>query len=390
VNRYHSPALLLEHPLSVLCLSHLRWDFVYQRPQHLLSRCARSRCVWFFEEPVRIPGGAPRLEIHQRDVRLRVVVPQLPDGLRAEEENNLLTWLVNELLRDEPIGPFVLWYYTPMALDFTRHLSPDLIVYDCMDELAAFRGAPPAMNQREAELLERADLVFTGGRSLFRSRRNRHSRVFLFPSAVDADHFRVARSWGSEPPEQGRIPRPRLGYAGVIDERMDLDLVTNVAEARPEWQIVMLGPIAKLDPSELPRRANIHYLGPRPYGELPRYMAGWDAALVPFAKNRSTRYISPTKIPEYLASGRQVVATGLPDIRATYHAQASVHIAGDAAAFVGAIERAMASPLSDALRLAEVDEWLSGCSWEQTWSEMWQLVTASLAECSWVPPTSPL
>ncbi|WAS90728.1 glycosyltransferase family 1 protein [Nannocystis punicea] len=368
------PRALADYDL--VCLSHLRWDFVYQRPQHLLSRCARARRVFFVEEPVR-GDSVPRLECSRRDCGVTVVVPHLPGDLDDDETEMLLRCLVDDLLADQRLTHYVLWYYTPMALGFTGHLAPLATVYDCMDELSAFWGAPRALCERERDLLRTADLVFTGGRSLYEAKRALRPGAHLFPSSIDVPHFRRARARQSEPPDQAALGRPRLGYFGVIDERIDLDLLAAAADLRPDFTFVMVGPVAKIDPAALPCRPNIHYLGQKPYAELPAYIAGWDVALMPFARNESTRFISPTKTPEYLASGRPVVATSIRDVVDPYGREGLVAIADTPADFVAAALRAL-QPSRRAEWLQQVDAFLARGSWDRTWAQMESLIGAAV------------
>jgi UDP-galactopyranose mutase len=364
---------------DLICLSHLRWDFVWQRPQHLMSRFARDRRVFFVEEPIFEPTE-PRLEVSERKGGIHVAVPHLPYGLSPEQVEAAQGELLRELLEQHEITEYVLWYYTPMAIPFTEGLEPLGVVYDCMDELSLFRGAPRELLDRESKLLAAADLVFTGGQSLYEAKRERHPRVHPFPSSIEAEHFRQAREACPEPADQAALPRPRMGYFGVIDERLDLDLIAAVADARPDWQIVMVGPVVKIDPESLPRRANLHYLGMKGYADLPLYLSGWDVALMPFAQNESTRFISPTKTPEYLAGGRPVVSTPVRDVVKPYGEEGLVEIA-DAAntpeEFVAAIERAL-SGYGEGW-LDRVDEFLSHGSWSRTWREMSDLIDAAVA-----------
>jgi UDP-galactopyranose mutase len=362
--------------VDVVCISHLRWDFVYQRPQHLLSRCARDRRVFFVEEPTFDTGPA-RLDVCRRQDGLCVVVPRLPDGLGELAIEAAQQELLDEFLVEWHLKRYLLWYYTPMALGFTRHLDPLGIVYDCMDELSAFAGAPPALREREAELLTRADVVFTGGPSLYAAKRQRHPNVHLFPSSVDLAHFEQARAVTREPTDQETIARPRLGFFGVIDERMDLELLERLAEERPEWQLVLVGPVAKIDPTSLPRRTNIHYLGPKSYPELPAYLGGWDVTLLPFARNESTRFISPTKTPEYLAAGKPVVSTPIRDVVRPYGELGLVRIAETVDEFVGAVEASLADDAISHQRRAET--FLAEMSWDRTWQQMQALIDAHLA-----------
>jgi UDP-galactopyranose mutase len=255
-----------------------------------------------------------------------------------------------------------------MALASTDHWTPDAVVYDCMDELSAFKGAPAGLKEAEVDLLSRASLVLTGGRSLFNAKRHAHGNVHLFPSSVDVAHFQYARKAMADPSDQAPIAHPRLGFIGVIDERMDVNLLDELAAMRPDWQIVMIGPVVKIDPASLPRRHNLHYLGPKTYAELPKYLAGWDVALMPFARNESTRYISPTKTPEYLAAGKPVVSTAIADVVEPYGRLGLVWIADDVRAFVDACATALAE--TSPKRQAQADVFLQANSWDDTWSRI--------------------
>ncbi|MCA1645910.1 MAG: glycosyltransferase family 1 protein [Chloroflexi bacterium] len=365
---------------DVVCLSHLRWDFVYQRPQHLLSRYARGTRVFFVEEPIalRAGDGRARLDISEPTAQLKVVVPRLPDRLSDMARDEVQCALLQQLLVDCAIDDFVLWYYTPMAVGFTRNLPPPAAaVYDCMDQLSAFRGAPPELLLREAELFQRVDLVFTGGQTLYEAKRSHHPYVYAFPSAVDVEHFAQARAPQADPADQATLPHPRLGFCGVLDERLDTELLARVADMRSDWQLVLIGPVVKIDPASLPRRPNIHYLGPKNYGELPRYLAGWDVALIPFARNDSTHFISPTKTPEYLAAGRPVVSTSIRDVLRPYRDERLVWIGDTAEEFIAATETAMHENPSERQRRA--DRFLAGMSWDKMWSNMDRLVDEAIA-----------
>ena len=359
---------------DLICLSHLRWDFVYQRPQHLMERCARAHRVFFVEEPV-VDRGPAFLDVQPRQGGVQLVVPHLPPGLDATAAEQVQRHLLDLLLREYKIQSYVLWYYTPMALGFTDHLAPLGVVYDCMDELALFAGAPSQLRQREGDLFARADLVFTGGQSLYEVKRRQHPRVWAFPSSVDVAHFRQARAWTSEPPDQAGIPHPRLGFYGVIDERLDLDLLVRVADARPDWHLVIVGPVVKINPAHLPQRPNIHFLGGKPYHDLPAYLAGWDVALLPFARNDATRFISPTKTPEYLAAGCPVVSTSIRDVVRPYGQLGLAHIADTPCDFVTAVEAALREPRAS--RIERVDAFMAQMSWDQTWAQMHILIQST-------------
>jgi UDP-galactopyranose mutase len=357
---------------DLVCLSHLRWNFVFQRPQHLMTRCARDRRVFFVEEPLYQGNlGRPQLQI-DKSGPVTVVVPRLPDGLTEDKRNAAQRDLLDELMELQQISNYVLWYYTPMALEFSQHLSPRAVIYDCMDELSAFRGASALLKAREAELMRRAALVLTGGQSLYEAKRGQHRNIHPFPSSVDVAHFGRARAISTDPPDQASVPRPRFGYFGVIDERMDIPLVEGVASARPDWHIVMLGPVVKIDPASLPQRPNIHYLGPKSYDELPDYIAGWDVALMPFARNEATRFISPTKTPEYMSAGKPVVSTSIRDVVRPYGQQGLVRIADDVSAFVRACAAALVEDAAQ--RRTEADAFLRHTSWDGTWNRIRSLM----------------
>jgi UDP-galactopyranose mutase len=362
---------------TVIVLSHLRWNFVYQRPQQLLSRCARDHRVVFFEEPV-FDTVAPVLELSAPGDGVTVAVPHLPPGLSAADaeaaQRKMLDRMLYQLDQPRP----VLWFYTPMAIGFTHHLKARAVVYDCMDELSLFQGAPPELAAREAQLLRDADVVFTGGHSLYEHKRasSSHRNIHAFPSSVDVPHFAQARDAQAEPDDQVDLPRPRIGFFGVIDERMDLGLITELADARPDLQLVMIGPVVKIDPASLPRRANLHWLGGKSYAELPRYLAGWDVAMLPFARNASTRFISPTKTPEYLAAGVPVVSTSITDVVRPYGREGLAWIADTAPDFAAAIDQALAS--DRAARLGHADAFLADLSWDRTWAEMWRHVERAI------------
>jgi UDP-galactopyranose mutase len=370
---------------TLICFSHLRWNFVFQRPQHLMLRFVQEWQVLFWEEP-EYGADRPRLAATLCEkTGVVVLTPQLPAGLGQQEETALLKSLLDEAVGARPAKPVLRWYYTPMMLPFSEHLTADCIVYDCMDELANFKGAPLALLPLEKRLFEQADLVFTGGYSLYEAKRDRHPAVHPFPSSVDAAHFSCARLGAVEPADQVGISGPRLGFYGVIDERMDLGLIAAVADARPDWSFVMVGPVVKISEAELPRRANLHYLGGKQYGELPDYLRGWDVALMPFAINEATRFISPTKTPEYLAAGCPVVSTPITDVIRHFGDIEAVRIAGTTEEFVAACESALAlSKRSEWLEA--VDALLGTISWDRSFDAMSDLIETAIAKRGNVHP----
>jgi len=360
-------------PTTLICFSHLRWNFVFQRPQHLMSRFAREMNVIYWEEPVEIgPRETAYLQVREApdSANIRVIVPHMPQGMPADAREAALSRLLDAHLATVR-GTLIAWYYTPMMLPFSKHVTPDVTVYDAMDELSKFKFAPTHLLDLEQELIDRADIVFTGGSSLYEAKKDRHHSVHCFPSSVDRAHFCKARSRQFEPGDQEDLPRPRLGFYGVIDERFDTALLDQVARIRPDWSFVMVGPVVKISEDELPKRHNIHYLGAKTYAELPAYLSGWDVALMPFAMNESTQFISPTKTPEYLAGGKPVVSTPIKDVVRHYGQLEGVKIASTQEEFVAACEAALAlSHNPESGWLAEADLLLSATSWDTTQARM--------------------
>lgn len=327
--------------VPLICFSHLRWGFVWQRPQHLLTRFAQNQPVYVVEEPlIRDTRDAPSLHV-TKDADVTILTPSLsgyhhPRGNFRAANNVEIRDLLSEYFRDELADSNVItWYYTPMALGaLPVELHSSLIVYDAMDELANFHGAPKELRDQERELMRIADLVFAGGPSLHEARKFHHPRTFCFPSGVEVAHFQSGVQ--SRPNDLVDITSPIIGFYGVLDERVDFELVGGIADARPDWSIVMIGPVVKIQHSQLVHRPNIHYLGMKNYADLPRYLAHFDAAILPFALNDATRFISPTKTLEYLAGGKPVVSTAIKDVIELYGDV--TEIANTPREFVSAIE----------------------------------------------------
>ena len=374
---------------TLICFSHLRWDFVFQRPQHLMSRFAQARRVLVFEEPIwDVPETTPALELRMdAKTGVTVITPRMPSARTAEIDEAELAQLLALFVVDEAIERPVLWYYTPLMFGFSAALAKEAacVVYDCMDELSNFKGASPRLKAAERELVASADVIFTGGYSLYEAKRAWHANIHPFPSSVDRDHFAAARDRVArdEPADQKTLPRPRLGFYGVIDERLDLELLAALADALPEVTLVMVGPVVKIDPADLPQRPNIAYLGGKSYAQLPAYLAGWDAAMMPFAINEATRFISPTKTPEYLSGGRPVVSTAIVDVRRHYGELEAVKVCDTHGEFVTAAREVldMARTGADAAGqpwLAPVDAALADLSWDTTYARMAALVDAAI------------
>ena len=366
---------------DLVCFAHLHWDFVWQRPQHLLSRFAQHGRVFYVEDAFYHNDDLiePHVEIKNRDNGVKVVVVHLPQRLRHDENaaDQAQFETLSHYFNEQGVTNYIFWYYTPMALGKSRQFTPKLTVYDCMDELAAFKFAPPALREREQELFRKADLVFTGGHTLYESKREQHPDAHPFPSSIDKAHFGQARGPLAEPADQASIAHPRIGFFGVVDERLDIELLRELSQAHPEWQFVIIGPVVKIDPAILPRTANVHYLGGKDYKELPSYLKGWDVATLLFADNESTKFISPTKTPEYLAAGNPVVSTPIRDVVRPYGDLNLVQIADNAADFGKAIEKAL-TQREDADWRKRTDDYLATISWDQTWQQMVDLMQTRL------------
>jgi glycosyltransferase involved in cell wall biosynthesis len=338
----------LASSLDIVCFSHLRWRFVWQRPQHLLTRLGRHRRVFVVEEPTKLDRGTvPQLDVAHLD-GVTVLTPRLPhtclmDSGFGARSNPAIRSLLTFYLRSQGVTEqSTLWYYSPLAYGAEPHFleRAPVVVYDAMDELSSFAGAPATIRPAVERLLARASTVLTGGPSLYEAYRVRHPNAHCVPSGVDARHFTAPAP--NLPAELLDLPRPIIGYYGVLDERIDFELIAYLAELKPDWSLVLIGPVAKIERDALPRRPNIHYLGTKPYTELPAYLGHFDVAIMPFALNDATRFISPTKTLEYLAGGRPVVSTPVRDVMALYGEL--VEIADSPPAFVAAIERCLAAP----------------------------------------------
>ncbi|MDQ1834323.1 NAD(P)-binding protein [Massilia scottii] len=357
---------------TIIVFCHLRWDFVYQRPQQLLSRLAQHFRILFIEEPVHDDGDS-FMEQSTPVPNVTVCRPHTPVHAPGfhDDQIRLLQPMLAGLV--EPGEQPIVWFYTPMALPLLQELHAALVVYDCMDELAAFKNPPRQLLQRETALLNLADLVFAGGPSLYQAKRERHPNAHCFPSSVEVRHFALALERDRNHPLQAGIASPRLGFYGVIDERFDAPLIGSLADAHPDWQLVMVGPVMKIDPASLPQRPNIHYLGQQPYEALPGLLGGWDVCLLPFALNEATRFISPTKVLEYMAAELPIVSTDIADVARPYgHV---VAIARDTDGFLAACEAAMAmTPERRASMAATMRAIVAGTSWDVTADAMRRLL----------------
>ena len=361
--------------IDLICFSHLRWNFVYQRPQHLMSRFAKKRRVFFFEEAVCDAPSQYNEIFDDPATGVCVVTPHITnDTINTSEA---LRHLLDIFMASMNIKTYVTWYYTPLSFAFSDHLKPALLVYDCMDELSSFKFASPELKVWEQKLFAKADLVFTGGMHLYEAKKKLHSNIFGVPSGIDIKHFIQARKFVKDPVDQAHIPHPRIGFYGVVDERFNIELLRSAAEQRPDWHFIVIGPTAKIDPATLPVNNNIHFIGMRDYKELPAYLAGWDVAMMPFELNEATKYISPTKTPEFLAAGKPVVSTSIHDVVHPYSDKKVVSIADTPDEFVAAIEQYLSTERSKNW-LNEVDSLLETMTWDDKWKLMNDLMNKTI------------
>ena len=364
--------------MDLICFCHIRWNFVYQRPQHLLNRYALNNRVFIVEEPVfESDSDFFEIEKSSETANLWIVVLHVSKNTLPEKINHTLKALLDSCMYTNNIQKYILWYYSPMALPYSDHLNPAITIYDCMDELSAFKAAPPRLKELEVCLMNRADLVFTGCHSLYEGKKHLHHNIHPFPSSIDKSHFVKARIFKEDPPDQAAIPHPRFGFYGVIDERFDIELIDKLSALRPDWHFVLVGPVIKINPDSLPVRENIHYLGRKEYKDLPDYLSGWDVAMLTFALNESTKYISPTKTPEYLAGGKPVISTSITDVVTPYGKLGLVKIADTAEEFITAAEQILANKNNKELS-KKVDDFLANISWNKTWSRMTALIDEAL------------
>ncbi len=347
---------------NLLCFSHLDWNFIYQRPQHLLSRFSNNYKIFYFEEP-KYGDENKIFKIEEHGITVvKTFVNNLSDHLLLEN-------MTNEFLNTNNISADVLWYYTPMALNFTSKIDSQVVVFDSMDELSAFKFAPRDLYQKEEELFKKADIVFTGGNSLYEAKKHRHHNIHSFPSSIDKEHFLKARAPGDDPDDQRHIGYPRLGFYGVLDERFNIDLLRALSLKKPDWNFIILGPVVKISPEELPKAENIHYLGSKDYSKLPDYIRHWDIAMNMFALNESTKFISPTKTPEYLCAGLPVISTSITDVINPYGKLGLVEIADDAETFINKAN-VILNEKNNKEWLKNVDAFLADKSWDDTQKQM--------------------
>lgn len=363
-NRRSRTAQPSQYDMVVFC--HLRWEFVYQRPQHIISRMAKQQRILLIEEP--IGHGAEDRNTHFQKVTDNLHVLQPRTNSIDEIKNILPQYVTNNSVA---IG----WFYSPSFVSLLQEFDFGAIVYDCMDELTLFKGAPVELLEQEKFLFARADIVFTGGKSLYESKKQHHNNVYCFPSSVDQQHFAKAQNGVTIPDDIANIPGPIAGYFGVIDERLDLQLINDTAVQNPDISFVMIGPLAKISEDDLPRQQNLHYLGMKQYDVLPNYLKAFAVATMPFALNDATKYISPTKTLEYIAAGKPVISTAIKDVVRDY--SHCVPIISNASEFSSALRESLQN--TDAVKLEkDYREILEKTSWDNTVGKMTLLINKTV------------
>ena len=359
--------------VDIVCFSHIRWDLNYQRPQHLLSRFAKSNQLFFIEEPLYDALEHQTLQVNSKDDNIWIIVPHLLIGSGGKEAIDAQKELLDKFFFEYKLEDYIFWYYTPLALSFSTHYSPLLIIYDCVNNWSA-SIVRDNLKLFEAKLFDDSDIIFTGGNSLFEANKNKYANIYSFPGSIDKAHFASARVILEEGEDQKSIPHPILGYFGTIDERFDLELVRKIAALRPLWQLVLIGPVLNIDKDSFPIMENIHFLGSKAYEDLPKYISTWDIALIPFLLNNATKFICPGKATEYLAAGKPVISTPISNIVDSFGKNGLIHIAQTAEEFIKAAELEFDQKRGNDLWFSSVDDFLLGNSWDKTWAKMNDLI----------------
>lgn len=358
---------------TLLCFSPVKWEGVFQRPQHLMSHAAKKWRVFYIEDPIfDTDTKVPDYEVKElkKHTGLFVVSIRLPETSSKVDTKNAMHKLLGKLCAEYKINNFGTWYYSPMGIQYTYELYPRVVVYDCTSPI---RTAQPSLIDIENELISQSDLVFTNGNALFEAKQNWHPQVYNFPSSIDKEHFMQARLQLPEPADQEEILCPRLGLYGAIDECFDAELLRALAHRRPDWQFVLVGPVVGIDEDTLPKAENIHYLGEKSYQEMPSYISGWNAALILVSTDKTKQVQVPTRTPEYLAAFKPIVATPVADIISPYQEMGLVNVAENVFEFETAIEEV----LSDDKRKQwkkNIDEFLKTNSWDIMWQQMRHLI----------------
>lgn len=358
---------------TLLCFAPIKWESVFQRPQHLMSYAAKKWRVFYIQEPeFERETTEPEMDVKElkKYKNLYVVSPKLPTALSKNDTEKAMLNLLNRLCYEHSIQNYGIWYYTPVSNHYTTDLYPRVVVYDCITPI---RTTQPALTDIENELISQSDLVFTNGKTLFEAKRDWHPQVYNFPSSIDKEHFMQARLELPEPADMEEILYPRLGLYGAIDECFDVELLRALSARRPDWQFVLIGPVVGIDEGALPKAENIHFLGERSYQELPSYISGWNAALMLVSTEKASQTHIPTRTPEYLAAFKPIVSTPVPDIFSPYEEMGLVNTASNVFEFETAIEEALSYDKRKEWKKT-IDDFLKTHSWDVTWQQMRHLI----------------
>lgn len=377
----------MKNNFDIVAFSHLRWDYVYQRPQQILERFGKKHKVLFIEEQI------PHVSLHGIPNIVEVSKNITALQPRIHHENFLKEYeeLLDKYLPRFGIKDPVLWFYGPGFEKLAEKVEHTAIVYDCMDEHSAFKNAySEGLIKNERNLLAKADIVFTGGKSLFEAKKEFVKNIHCFPSSVDIAHFQKALEKDTKVPKDLlSIKKPVVAYYAVIDERADLELIAEIADLMPKYSFVMIGPVAegKVNINDLPKRENIYWMGGKPYDQLPNYLKGFDICMMPFALNQATKFISPTKTLEYMAALKPIISTPVYDVARDYSEMVS--IVTNAKEFKEAVEYYLNEPKDKKDKRVELQkEVLKKTSWDQTANQMEDLILEAISKKSTVANTS--
>lgn len=316
----------------IVCLSSTRWSFLWQRPQQIMSRLCARHDILYVDPPFPVAEEQVRgisndesgtlivknlqtindaLQIFRPLEISRFSYPDLDSNELLKMNQELLQCQIQKALFQLGWQHPLLWLYDPRNVNLVDQLNPCGVIYDCVDSFRSFSWSHPHVSIWEEALVDRADVVLATSRALYQERLRKNRYTFLVPNAADYKHFSPWQGY-EKPADITAISRPRLGFIGAIYEWVDLELLQVIADKSPAWNLVLIGP--KQHGLQLPERSNIHWLGQRGYAELPAYVHSFDVALIPFLVNETTQHANPIKFWEYLAAGKPVVSTLLPEI----------------------------------------------------------------------------
>ncbi|MEW6448454.1 MAG: glycosyltransferase [Bacillota bacterium] len=345
---------------DIICLSSVNWDPIWTRKQQVLSRLHPSNRILYVEPPGTLispfkdpsywgkwrPWGRwvsrPRPNIYVFQPPFVLPFGNMYHWVGKLNQYWLAAW-VNLAIHRLKIKHPILWTYLPGTAAVARLIKHAVLIYDCVDEHGAYKGlvSERTIWKLETELLRTADITFVTAPGLYQRRKDHARRIYYVPNAADVAHFNKACDPETPIPEEiRRLPSPRLCFVGVVQEWVDTELLARVARERPEWSIVLIGPVAPgISLHGLDKMPNVFFLGRKPKEVLPNYLKGCEVCLNLFRKSTLTANVSPLKFYEYLASGRPVVSTEMPAVEEFADL---IEIAADAPGFITAVEKALA------------------------------------------------